>query len=124
MEIVYFVLGIVTVLLVVGVVVIVRVGSLVKELKEEVQFLERGSSDGANEVHRRIDNEVRNLQLQLKNALDFIGDTKDVLHRRVDDEIRETQSNIDKNERDFLSLLDSRFDKLENKIKQKDLLKG
>jgi len=124
MEIVYFVLGVVTVLLVLGVVVIVRVGTLVKELKEEVQFIERGSSDVANDVHRRIDNEVRDLQLQLKDALDFIGDTKDVLHKRIDDEIREVHSNIEKNERDVLSILDSRLDKLENKIKQKDLLKG
>ena len=124
MEIVYFVLGVVTVLLVLGVVVIVRVGTLVKELKEEVQFLERSSSDVSNEVHRRIDNEVRDLQLQLKDALDFIGDTKDILHRRIDEEIREVQSNIDENEKDVLSLLDSRLDKLENKIKQNDLLKG
>jgi len=124
MEIVYFVLGVVTVLLVLGVVVIVRVGTLVKELKEEVQFLERSSSDVADGVHRRIDNEVRELQIQLKDALDFIGDTKDILHRRIDEEIREVQSNIDENEKDVLSLLDSRLDKLENKIKQKDLLKG
>jgi hypothetical protein len=124
MEIVYFVLGVVTVLLVLGVVVIVRVGTLVKELKEEVQFLERGSNDVSNEVHRRIDNEVRDLQLQLKDALDFIGDTKDILHRRIDEEIREVQSNLDETERDFVSMVDSRLDKLENKIKQKDLLKG
>ena len=132
MEIVYFVLGVVTALLVLGVVVIVRVGTLVKKLKEEVQHLQRGSNDVANDlhnridndVHRRIDNEVRDLQLQLKDALDFIGDTKDILHRRIDEEIREVQSNIDENEKDVLSLLDSRLDKLENKIKQKDLLKG
>jgi hypothetical protein len=124
MEIVYFVLGVVTVLLVLGVVVIVRVGTLVKELKEEVQFLERGSNDEVSNLHRRVDDEVRGLQLQLKDALDFIGDTKDILHRRIDEEIREVQSNIDENEKDVLSLLDSRLDKLENKIKQKDLLKG
>ncbi len=121
MEIVYFVLGVVTVLLVLGVVVIVRVGTLVKELKEEVQHLQRGSNDVANDlhnridndVHRRIDSEVRDLQLQLKDALDFIGDTKDVLHKRIDDETK-----------DIISMIDSRLDKLENKIKQKDLLKG
>jgi len=105
MEIVYFVLGIVTVLLVLGVVIIVRVGTLVKELKEEVQFMERGSSDVANDVHRRIDNEVRDLQVQLKDALDFIGDTKDFLHNRIDTEVK-----------DILSMVDSRLDKLENKL--------
>jgi hypothetical protein len=124
MEIVYFVLGVVTVLLVLGVVVVVRMGTLVKELKEEVRFLERGSSDVADGVHRRIDNEIRELQIQLKDALDFIGDTKDILHRRIDEEIREVQSNLDETERDFVSMVDSRLDKLENKIKQKDLLKG
>jgi hypothetical protein len=132
MEIVYFVLGVVTVLLVLGVAVIVRVGTLVKKLKEEVQFLERGSQNVADGLHRRIDNEVRDLQLQLKDALDFIGDTKDILnhrldnevHRRIDDDVRELNSKIDFNEREIFSQLDSRLDKLENKIKQKDLLKG
>ena len=124
MEIVYFVLGVVTVLLVIGGVVIVRVGTLVKELKEEVQFLERGSSDVANEVHRRIDNEVRDLQLQLKDALDFIGDTKDVLHRRIDEVGRDGYRKLDEVENYLEKQLDSRLDKLENKIKQKDLLKG
>ena len=124
MEIVYFVLGVVTVLLVLGVVVVVRMGTLVKELKEEVQFLERGSNDEVSNLHRRVDDEVRGLQLQLKDALDFIGDTKDILHRRIDEEIREVQSNLDETERDFVSMVDSRLDKLENKIKQKDLLKG
>ena len=131
MEIVYFVLGVVTVLLVLGVVIIVRVGTLVKELKEEVQFMERGSSDVANDVHRRIDNEVRDLQVQLKDALDFIGDTKDVLnhrldnevHRRIDDDVRElhssilaTHNRIDTEVKDILSMVDSRLDKLENKL--------
>ena len=139
MEIVYFVLGVVTVLLVLGVVVIVRVGTQVKKLEEEVQHLQRGSNDVANDlhnridndVHRRIDNEVRDLQLQFKDALDFIGDTKDVLHKRLDDEIREvhstilqTHNRIDTEVKDILSMVDSRLDKLENKIKQKDLLKG
>lgn len=96
MEIVYFVLGIVTVLLVLGVVIIVRVGTLVKELKEEVQFLERGSSDVANDIHRRID------------------DVDAQMHSMV----REIEV-------DLRSQLDSRIDKLTNQIiKQKDLLKG
>ena len=127
MEIVYFVLGVVTVLLVLGVVVIVRVGTLVKKLKEEVQFLERGSQNVADGLHRRIDNEVRDLQLQLKDALDFIGDTKDILnhrldnevHRRIDDDVRELSSRIDFNEKIMFSQLDSRLDKLESKLTDK-----
>ena len=118
MEIVYFVLGVVTVLLILGVVVIVRVGTQVKELKENVQYLERGSKGAAVDLHRRIEDEVRELKIQLKEAVSIIQDTSDVLHRRIDDEVRELQSNINENERDILSLLDSRLDKLESKIKQ------
>jgi hypothetical protein len=127
MEIVYFVLGVVTVLLVLGVVVIVRVGTLVKELKEEIQFLERGSNDVADGLHRRIDEEVRELKVQIKDTLDFIGDTNDVLnhrldnevHRRIDDDVRELNSRINFNEREFFSQLDSRLDKLESKLTDK-----
>ena len=127
MEIVYFVLGVVTVLLVLGVVVIVRVGTLVKKLKEEVQFLERGSNDVADGVHRRIDEEIRELKVQIKDTLDFIGDTNDVLnhrldnevHRRIDDDVRELNSRINFNEREFFSQLDSRLDKLESKLTDK-----
>jgi len=84
MEIVYFVLGVVTVLLVFGVVIMVKIGTLVKELRERI-----GSAE------RQIDVVEENLQ------------------RRVDDLDRELCSQID-----------SKFDKLQNKIKQKDLLKG
>ena len=124
MEIVYFVLGVVTVLLVLGVVVVVRIGTLVKELKEEVQFLERGSNDVADGVHRRIDDEVRELQTQFKDALNFIGDTKDVLHKRIDEVENDVYRKVDEVENYLEKQLDSRLDKLENKIKQKDLLKG
>jgi hypothetical protein len=127
MEVVYFVLGVVSVLLVLGVVVIVRVGTLVKELKEEIQFLERGSNDVADGLHRRIDEEVRELKVQIKDTLDFIGDTNDVLnhrldnevHRRIDDDVRELNSRINFNEREFFSQLDSRLDKLESKLTDK-----
>jgi hypothetical protein len=127
MEIVYFVLGVVTVLLVLGVVVIVRVGTLVKKLKEEVQFLERGSNDVADGLHRRIDEEIRELKVQIKDTLDFIGDTNDVLnhrldnevHRRIDDDVRELSSRIDFNEKIMFSQLDSRLDKLESKLTDK-----
>ncbi len=118
METVYFVLGVVTVLLILGIVVIVRVGTLVKELKETIQHLERGSNDEVNNLHRRIEDEVRELRTQLKEASNIFQDTSDVLHRRIDDEVRELQSNINENERDVLSVLDSRLDKLESKIKQ------
>ena len=129
MEIVYFVLGVVTVLLVLGVVVIVRVGTLVKKLKEEVQQLEKVVGDAFSDIrdlHRRIDDTERELQIQIKNSLDFIGDTKDVLHRRIDGQTtgshitnKEINSRIDSEMRDIYSQLDSRLDKLESKLTDK-----
>jgi hypothetical protein len=70
MEVVYFVLGVVTVLLVVGVVGIVKVSTLVKKLREDLRNLERGTQDGLDDVHRRMDNEVRDLQSLLDSRLD------------------------------------------------------
>ena len=122
MEIVYFSLGVVTVLLVLGVVVIVRVGTLVKELKEKVRDLEQGTQDVAVDLHRRIDDEVRETATQIKNTLDFIGDVKDVLHRVIDDVAKDIYQRVDEVENYLEKQLDSRLDKLENKIKSsKDL---
>jgi predicted PurR-regulated permease PerM len=96
MEIVYFVLGIVSVLLVLGVVIIVRVGTLVKELKEKVREFEI-HIDG---VHRRIDDVAKDI------------------YQRID----EVERSIEDYSRKLTSSLDSRLDKLENKIKSsKDL---
>jgi predicted PurR-regulated permease PerM len=84
MEIVYFVLGVVTVLLILGAVVIVKVSRTVNDLTGRIGFVERQINVMDENLHRRID------------ELD----------------------------RDLNSQIDSRLDKLQNKIKQKDLLKG
>jgi predicted Holliday junction resolvase-like endonuclease len=84
MEIVYFVLGIVTVLLILGVVVIVKVSRTVNDLTGRIGSVER--------------------------QIDVVDEN---LHRRIDE--------LD---RDLNSQIDSRLDKLQSKIKQKDLLKG
>jgi uncharacterized membrane-anchored protein YhcB (DUF1043 family) len=120
MEIVYFSLGVVTVLLVLGVVVIVRVGTLIKELKEKVREFERNIDD----VHRRIDVENLELASHIKETLNVISDIKDVLHRTIDDVAKDIYQRIDEVENYLEKQLDSRLDKLENKIKQKDLLNG
>jgi archaellum component FlaC len=128
MEIVYFSLGVVTVLLVLGVVVIVRVGTLVKELKENVKDLETIGQYASTDIHRRIDDEVRETASQIKNTLEFIGDVKDVLHRVIDDVAKDIYQRVDEVEnlldkrvdtemRDVYSQLDSRLDKLDSKIK-------
>ena len=107
MEIVYFVLGIVAVLLVLGVVIIVRVGTLVKELKEKVR-----------ESERYLDEVNKELRFVIKDTLDLVGDLKDVLHRRVDDVQNLLDRRVDTEMRDVYSQLDSRLDKLEIKIKK------
>lgn len=86
MDIVYFVLGSVTALLVLGVVAIVKVMGSVKDLNDRVGIVETQVSS-TNEI--------------------------DELHRRIDNEIKDISSGID-----------SRLDKMQNKIKQKDLLNG
>jgi predicted PurR-regulated permease PerM len=91
MEIVYFVLGIVTVLLILGVVVIVKVSRTVNDLNDRIGSAER--------------------QIEI---------VEESLYRRIDD----VERSIENYSRVLTSELDSRLDKLQSKIKQKDLLKG
>ncbi len=70
MEVVYFVLGIVTVLLVIGGVVVVRVSTQVRTLQEELVHFKSGTHTTFEDVHRRMDNEVRELYSQLDSRLD------------------------------------------------------
>jgi predicted PurR-regulated permease PerM len=84
MEIVYFGLGVVTVLLILGVVVIVKVSKTITNIVERIGSAEQQINMVEESVNRRIDD------------LD----------------------------RELCSQIDSNFDKLQNKIKQKDLLKG
>lgn len=131
MEIVYFVLGVVTVLLVLGVVVIVKVSNSTKGLLERIGNVETNINNVESVIHRRIDDDVRELQTHLKEVLNVIDDTKDVLHHRIDEfgnqtdvGVTDIHQRIDYEVKDILSMVDSRLDKLESKIKGKDLLKG
>ena len=74
MEIVYFTLGAVTVLLVIGVAIMIRMGILVRTLQEDLRDHERGTHDVAVDLHRRIDNEVKDLQSQLDLRLSKLED--------------------------------------------------
>lgn len=69
MEVVYFVLGIVTVLLVLGILSIVKVKKKIEKLEEEFEFLERGLHDTVRDLHLRIDDEVRDLKFQNNETL-------------------------------------------------------
>ena len=57
-------------------------------------------------LHRRIDDETREIALQITNTSDAMGDIQNILHKRIDYEVK-----------DILSMVDSRLDKLENKLK-------
>jgi hypothetical protein len=74
MEIVYFTLGAATVLLVIGVAIMIRIGILVRTLQEDLRDHERGTHDVAVDLHRRIDNELRDLQSQLDSRLSKLED--------------------------------------------------
>ena len=93
MEIAYFVLGVVAVLLIIGIAIVVKVNNSVNELNERVGNVEK-----------------------------YIDDVEKDLHKRIDVEMSDCSVRLDKN----ISYIDSRFDKFENKIKQKekDLLKS
>ena len=55
--------------------------------------------------------------LERIHTLDMnLGNIEEHIHIRINSEYKELQSNIDEVERDVISLLDSRLDKLENKL--------
>jgi peptidoglycan hydrolase CwlO-like protein len=65
--------------------------------------------------------QVKDLESQIRDLNKEIEDTARDIYQRTD----EVQSNLDEAERDLVSLMDSRFDKFENKItNKKEILKG
>ena len=56
---------------------------------------------------------VRNHQEELNNLYRLIGETENNIHIRIDSETA-----------NLYSVIDSRFDKLENKVNNKQLIKG
>jgi hypothetical protein len=104
MEVVYFILGMGVVLQVLVIMIVHHLKTKLEQLEEEFQFHERGNYDVANDLHRRIDDEVRGLYSQ--------------------NELRELNTKIDENEREIISLLDSQVYRLTNKINKQQLPKG
>jgi hypothetical protein len=84
MEIVYFTLGAATVLLVIGVAIMIRIGILVRTLQEDLRDHERGTHDVTVDLHRRIEDEVRELRFRNNETL-----------LRIKDEVRDLQSQLD-----------------------------
>lgn len=98
MEIVaYFILGMVTILSLVEFVVIVKVETQVKQLQERLTYIDFNMGNNQDHLHRRVDDEILKLTSYIK----------------------EVQSNLDETEKDIISLLDRRLDKLENRITNK-----
>ena len=70
MEIMYFVLGVVTVLLIIGVVIVVKVGTQLRNVESNFEHLERVSTDFYNELNSRIDRELMSLNSHVDSRFD------------------------------------------------------
>ena len=98
MEIIaYFILGMVTILTIIGIVFIVKVVGQISRVIERLTYIEFNMSNNEDILHRRVDAEIEGLSSYIK----------------------EVQSNLDETEKDIVSMVDSRLDKLENKITSK-----
>jgi len=113
MEILYFILGMAVVLQVSAIAIVHTLKNKIEQLEEEFQFHERNSHDVAVGLHRRIEDEVRELYSQ-----------NEVRELYSQNELRELHTKIDENEREIISLLDSQVYRLTNKINKQQLLKG
>jgi archaellum component FlaC len=72
-----------------------RATNKIKNLEASDDILDRKINDFENQIHQRIDTDIQTCN----NYID------------------EVQSNLDETEKDIISLLDRRLDKLENRIK-------
>jgi hypothetical protein len=88
MEIVYFILGMGVILQVVSISILHILKKKIEELEEEFKFLERGSENVANDLHRRIEDEVRELRFRNDENL-----------RIIERELSELRSQISKTEK-------------------------
>ncbi len=93
-------LGVVAVLIVLGVVIMFYVVNQVFLLKKKFGHLEKVTQDNHDFLHRRIDESNRNSEQMVMRS----------------------HNHIDEVEKQLISMIDSRLDKLENKIIQKQVL--
>jgi hypothetical protein len=71
-----------------------------------------------NRRQQELEDRIFQMELDLGNVHRELDVRIDLTETRIDREFSELQSNINENERDIISLLDSRLDKLETKIKK------
>ena len=120
MEGVYFALGMAVIIQVLTIMIVYTLKTKIGQLEIELQFLERGSQNVANDIHRRIEDEVRELRAHNDHALIKIEDGLKSLNYKIEDGLKSLDYNIySRNEvRELL-------DEFEKKIKkEKNLLKG
>jgi len=63
---------------------------------------------------------VRNQKEEINHLYRSINEVENQLYRRIDETVKDYQSQ----DSQVISMIDSRFDKLENRIKEKQLIKG
>lgn len=100
METTYFILGALSVVTLVMVVSVVRIFSSVSTLRENVVQLQRSLDDEIRGTHREFKDNIKDVELSIQEV-----------YRRIDD-----------TERGLTSSIDSRYDKLLNVVKDKNLL--
>ena len=103
MELVYFALGMAVIIQVLTIMLVYTLKTKIGQIEKEIEFLERGSQNVANDLHRRIEDEVRDLKFQNN----------------------ETILGIERELHELKYIVDSRFDNFSSKSKkEKNLLKG
>ena len=113
MEVVYFVLGMAVIIQVLAIMIVYTLKTKIEKLEIELQYLERGSQNVSNDLYRKIEDEVRELQFHNNQTL-----------LRIEKELCELQNIINKNEKDIMSLVDYSDNFSSKSKKEKNLLKG
>lgn len=90
MEVVYFVLGMAVIIQVLAIMIVYTLKTKLGQLEIELQYLERGSQNVANDLHHRIEDEVRELRFRNDETL-----------RIIEKELSELRFQISKTERVF-----------------------
>jgi len=131
METLSFILGIASVVVIAAAIVAVYAFVKVNKVQIRVNDQERSSSREIENIHRIIDVavyafvKVNKIQIRVNDQKISLSREIENIHRIIDTEIQNVSRHVDNVERDIYSQMDSRFDKLENKLtSKKQLLKN
>ena len=83
MEIVYFILGVVAVLLIIGVAIVVKVSALVKELKAVVEDQAETINCIHDDLNKRIDVEMSDCSNRLNKNISYIDSKFDKFENKI-----------------------------------------